>query len=47
MATFAYEMCNASDGRKIATGFTRHIFLTADFRPTKLPAKYFEFFGLR
>jgi acyl-CoA thioester hydrolase len=47
MATFAYEMCNSSDGRKIATGFTRHIFLTADFRPTKLPEKYFEFFGLR
>ena len=47
MATFAYEMCNSSDGRKIATGFTRHIFLTADFRPTKLPEKYFQFFGLR
>ena len=46
MATFAYEMCSAADGRKIATGFTRHIFLTRDFRPTRLPAKYFQLFGL-
>ena len=46
MATFGYEMCSAADGRKIATGFTRHIFLTRDFRPARLPAKYFQFFGL-
>jgi acyl-CoA thioester hydrolase len=46
MATFGYEMCIAGDGRKIATGFTRHIFLTRDFRPARLPAKYFQFFGL-
>ncbi len=45
MATFRYEMCGA-DGRKIASGFTRHVFLTRDFRPTRLPEKYFEFFGL-
>jgi acyl-CoA thioester hydrolase len=46
MATFGYEMCSASDGRKIATGFTRHVFLTRDFRPARLPEKYFKFFGL-
>jgi acyl-CoA thioester hydrolase len=46
MATFRYEMCGGADGRKIATGFTRHIFLTRDFRPARLPAKYFQFFGL-
>jgi acyl-CoA thioester hydrolase len=46
MATFRYEMCGSADGRKIATGFTRHIFLTRDFRPARLPSKYFRFFGL-
>jgi acyl-CoA thioester hydrolase len=46
MATFRYEMCSATDGRKIATGFTRHVFLTREFRPARLPEKYFEFFGL-
>jgi acyl-CoA thioester hydrolase len=46
MATFAYEMCSACDGRKIATGFTRHVFLTRDLRPAKLPRKYYGYFGL-
>ena len=46
MATFAYEMCSAGDGRKIATGFTRHVFLTRDLRPARLPRKYYRFFGL-
>ncbi len=46
MVKFAYEMRLAGDDRKLATGFTRHIFLTRDLRPTRLPAKYFSMFGL-
>jgi acyl-CoA thioester hydrolase len=44
IVTFAYEM--RVDDRKIATGHTKHIFLGKDFRPTKLPEKYFEMFGI-
>ena len=46
MVTFAYEMRLAVDGRKLATGFTRHIFLTHQLRPTRLPRKYFPMFGI-
>src|SRR6185369_10620852 len=46
MVTFAYEMRLADDDRKLATGFTRHIFLTRDLRPTRLPRKYFRMFGI-
>ncbi|HLK67820.1 MAG TPA: thioesterase family protein [Bryobacteraceae bacterium] len=46
MVTFAYEMRLASDDRKLATGFTRHIFLTRELRRTRLPAKYFAMFGI-
>ncbi|HTS28731.1 MAG TPA: thioesterase family protein [Bryobacteraceae bacterium] len=46
MVKFAYEMRLAADGRRLASGFTRHIFLTRDFRPTRLPRKYFAMFGI-
>jgi len=42
MMTIYYEM-RVGD-RKVASGFTRHIFLTRDRRPTRLPAKYVEMF---
>jgi acyl-CoA thioester hydrolase len=42
--TFDYEM--ACDCRKVATGQTRHIFLSRQFRPTRLPDKYAPLFGL-
>ena len=44
MVTFAYEM-RVGD-RKLATGFTRHVFLSRDFRPTRLPEKYLRLFGV-
>jgi acyl-CoA thioester hydrolase len=44
MVTFAYEMRVAD--RKVATGFSRHIFLARDFRPTRLPEKYLRLFGI-
>jgi acyl-CoA thioester hydrolase len=46
MVKFAYEMRLATDDKKLATGFTRHIFLTRDLRPTRLPQKYFSMFGI-
>jgi acyl-CoA thioester hydrolase len=46
MVTFAYEMRTASDGRKLATGKTKHVFVGRDFRPTRLPEKYFQMFGI-
>lgn len=46
MVKFAYEMRLAVDDRKLATGYTSHIFLTREMRPTRLPAKYQALFGL-
>jgi acyl-CoA thioester hydrolase len=42
--TFDYEM--TCDGRKVATGQTKHIFLNRDMRPTRLPDKYAPLFGI-
>ena len=46
MVTFCYEMRLSEDGRKLATGYTRHIFLVRDFRPARLPEKYHPLFGI-
>jgi acyl-CoA thioester hydrolase len=46
IVTFAYEMRLATDGRKLATGQTRHILVDREFRRTRLPEKYFKMFGL-
>jgi len=45
MVRFAYEMVLAEDGRKLATGQTKHIFLGRNLRPCRLPEKYRESFG--
>jgi acyl-CoA thioesterase FadM len=44
--TFAYEMRLAEGDRRLATGYTRHIFVSRAMRPTHLPAKYHALFGL-
>ena len=44
---FHYEMLESTSGRLLATGFTRHIFLNREMRPTKLPEKYRPAFGLK
>jgi acyl-CoA thioester hydrolase len=46
MVTFSYEMRAAADDRKLASGSTKHIFVGTDFRPTRLPEKYFAMFGI-
>jgi acyl-CoA thioester hydrolase len=40
MVRFVYEMRLAADGRKLATGETKHIFLGRDLRPCRMPEKY-------
>ena len=43
---FAYELRRGEDDRKLATGFTRHVFTNREMRPARLPPKYFPFFGI-
>ena len=46
IVTFAYEISAADDGRKLASGQTRHILVDREFRRTRLPEKYCKMFGL-
>jgi acyl-CoA thioester hydrolase len=46
MVRFGYEMTEASDGRRLATGETKHIFIGRDRRIRKLPEKYWAAFGM-
>jgi acyl-CoA thioester hydrolase len=45
MVEFAYEIFN-DRGEALATGETKHIFLSPDFKPVKLPEKYYQAFGI-
>jgi acyl-CoA thioester hydrolase len=45
MVTFTYSM--SVDGRHVATGETRHIFLNRLLKRTRLPESYRAFFGLQ
>jgi acyl-CoA thioester hydrolase len=42
---FAYEM-RLTDGRKLATGETKHVFCSRQMRPTRMPDRYRAAFGL-
>ena len=46
MVSFAYEMRLTEDGRKLATGETRHVFVGRDLKPVRLPEKYRAKFGI-
>src|SRR5262245_29998670 len=46
MVRFAYEIRLAGTQQVLAEGETKHIFLSTEMRPTKLPAKHFDLFGL-
>jgi acyl-CoA thioester hydrolase len=46
MVTFAYEMRLAAEGRKLASGETRHVFCNRELKPCRMPEKYREQFGL-
>src|SRR5262249_38702586 len=47
MAIFEYEMRRAVDDHILATRANRHVFLTREMRPTRLPVKYYPMFGIR
>jgi acyl-CoA thioester hydrolase len=46
MVTFAYEISLAGNPRRLATGYTRHIFVSKQMRPTQMPTKYRALFGM-
>jgi len=46
LVKFAYDMRVEADGRNLATGTTTHIFCTPDLKPTRLPEKYWDKFGM-
>jgi acyl-CoA thioester hydrolase len=43
---FAYEMRLAADDRVLATGTTRHVFVTREMHRARLPGKYRAMFGI-
>ena len=47
MIRFEYELLAVDDGRRLATGFTKHVFCGADRKPAKLPQKYHETLGIK
>jgi acyl-CoA thioester hydrolase len=46
MVEFAYDMRDSAGGA-LASGETRHIFLSSGMKPMKLPEKYWALFGVR
>jgi acyl-CoA thioester hydrolase len=46
MITFAYQMSNSATGELLASGETRHVFLSPQLKPVKLPARYRPLFGV-
>ncbi len=47
MIRFSYEMSNAADGKLLASGYTKHIFVGRDLKPHKLPERYRAPFGIK
>jgi len=45
MVTFHYEM--SANGQMLATGFTRHIYVSREMQRVRLPEKYWKMFGIR
>jgi len=46
MVRFDYELFDQTSGARLAHGFTKHVFCGRDFRPAKLPKKYWPLFGM-
>src|ERR1044072_2010039 len=44
---FHYEIRESQSGQSLAEGETKHVFLDANMRPTRLPRKYYDFFGIK
>ena len=43
---FVYIMRHAETGRKLAEGFSRHLFLDRELKPMRLPERFHRQFGL-
>ena len=43
---FDYVINDVTTGRKLATGYTKHIWCGRDMRPVRLPEKYWSAFGI-
>jgi acyl-CoA thioester hydrolase len=46
MIGFAYEIRNAATSQLLVSGETKHVFITPDGRPARVPRKYFDLFGI-
>ncbi len=46
MIAFTYEIRNALTSQLLVTGETKHVFITREGRPVKVPHKYFGLFGI-
>ena len=46
MIGFSYEVRNAATGQLLASGETRHVFISRSGKPVKVPRKYFALFGI-
>lgn len=46
MVRFEYELVGAEDGRLLAAGYTKHVFVGRDFRPKRLPGHLHKAFGI-
>ena len=47
LVRFGYEIVSTEPARRIATAATTHVFCGTDFRPCKLPSKYWAAFGIK
>jgi len=46
MIRFEYELIGVEDGRRMATGYTKHVFCGRDRKPARLPQKYHLALGI-
>jgi len=46
MVEFEYRICDGATARELASGSTKHIFLSSDMKPIRLPEKYHPFFKI-
>jgi acyl-CoA thioester hydrolase len=46
LVEFHYEITEAETKHKLASGFTKHVFVNREMKPTRLPEQYRGLFGL-
>ena len=43
---FEYEMFETAEQKRLARGYTKHVFCDREVRPARLPEKYWHKFGI-